>query len=52
MRIGGSDAAPGQPSVSVQGLLQALLCTAEPDVLHRWYDALPDGGTVVDPLGP
>ena len=32
--------------------IAALLGTAEPEVLHRWFDALADGGTVVDPLGP
>ncbi|AQP48864.1 VOC family protein [Tessaracoccus aquimaris] len=52
VRIGGSDAAPGQPGVSMHGLMLALLGTAEPEVLHRWFDALADGGTVVDPLGP
>jgi len=27
-----------------------LLGTAEPDVPHRWFDGLADGGVIVDPL--
>ncbi|MEZ5412252.1 MAG: VOC family protein [Acidimicrobiales bacterium] len=47
-----SDAAPGEPSVRLEGVLLALLGTAEPDVLHRWFDQLAVGGTVIDPLAP
>lgn len=50
--VGGSDAATGQPTVRLEGILLSLLGTAEPDVLHRWFDALAEGGRVVDPLTP
>lgn len=32
------------------GLVLALLGTAEPATLHRWFDGLAEGGVVVDPL--
>lgn len=49
--LGGSDAAEGQPAVQVEGLVLSLLGAADPEVLHRWFDALAaDGGRVVDPL--
>ena len=50
--VGGSDAAAGQPSVRLEGILLSLLGTAEPEVLHGWFEALAEGGRVVDPLGP
>jgi len=50
--IAGSDASPGQESVQFRGLMLSLLGTADPDVLHGWFDKLAAGGTVVDPLGP
>lgn len=50
--VGGSDAAPGQPSVRLEGILLSLLGTAEPQVLHGWFDALAEGGQVTDPLAP
>ena len=50
--LAGSDAVGDQPSVRVEGLMLALLGTAEPQVLHAWFDRLADGGRVVDPLGP
>ncbi|HET9647387.1 MAG TPA: VOC family protein [Microlunatus sp.] len=48
--VGGSDAATGQPSVKLEGFLLSLLGTAEPATLHGWFDALAEGGRVVDPL--
>jgi hypothetical protein len=30
----------------------SLLGTADPAVLHEWFDKLSDGGTLVDPLAP
>jgi len=45
-----ADAAPGEPTVRIEGVLCALLGTAEPDVLERWFAALSEGGTVIDPL--
>jgi len=50
--IAGSDASPGQESVQFRGLMLSLLGTADPDILHGWFDKLAAGGTVVDPLGP
>lgn len=46
----GSDASPGECPVRMEGILFALLGTAEPAVLHRWFDRLADSGSVVDPL--
>lgn len=45
-----SDAGAGEPSAPLDGVLLALLGTDEPDVLHRWFDRLAEGGTVLDPL--
>lgn len=45
-----ADAEPGAATVHVQGLLLSLLGAAEPSVLHGWFDALAEGGTVVDAL--
>ncbi len=51
--LGGSDAGEGEPPVQVEGLQLSLLGAADPDVLHRWFDALAaDGGRVLDPLAP
>lgn len=47
-----SDTAAGDASVHIEGAMLSLLGTAEPDVLHRWFDRLADGGTVLDPLAP
>ena len=48
----GADTSEGEPSVRLEGALLSLLGTAEPSVLHRWFDRLAEGGTVVDPLAP
>ena len=48
----GSDAAEGEPSFRIEGTRLALLGTAEPALLHGWFDKLAVGGTVVDPLAP
>lgn len=50
--LAGSDAAPGQATVRFEGLMLSLLGTAEPAVLHEWFDRLADGGRVIDPLAP
>lgn len=52
VRLAGSDAAEGEATVRCEGLMLSLLGTAEPAVLHRWFDRLADGGRVIDPLGP
>lgn len=48
--LAGSDAAAGEKSVRFEGLMLSLLGTAEPSVLHEWFDKLAVGGRVVDPL--
>ncbi|BCW58024.1 VOC family protein [Paenarthrobacter nicotinovorans] len=48
----GSDAAGDEMAVSIQGAMLSLLGTAEPKVLHEWFDKLADGGQVLDPLAP
>jgi PhnB protein len=45
-----SDVGAGKPAVRTQGLMLALLGTAEPDTMRRWFTALADGGEVVDDL--
>lgn len=50
--LSGSDAAPGEVPVHIEGAMLALLGTAEPEVLHAWFDRLAVGGTVLDPLAP
>ncbi|GAB3550978.1 VOC family protein [Arthrobacter tumbae] len=50
--LAGSDAGAGDKSVRFEGMMLSLLGTAEPAVLHDWFDKLADGGTVVDPLAP
>jgi PhnB protein len=48
----GSDAAPGEVSMRLEGAALSLLGAAEPDVLHTWFDRLAESGTVLDPLEP
>lgn len=50
--LAGSDAAPGEHSVRLEGVRLSLLGTAEPAVLHQWFDKLAVDGRVVDPLSP
>jgi len=50
--LAGSDTPAGEQSVRFEGLMLSLLGTAQPAVLHEWFDKLSDGGTVVDPLAP
>lgn len=51
--LAGSDAAEGETTVRVEGLMLSLLGAAEPEVLHRWFDRLAaEGGEVLDPLAP
>jgi PhnB protein len=45
-----SDAGPGDVPVRIEGALLALLGTADPATLHRWFDRLAEGGKVIDPL--
>jgi len=48
--LAGSDTAVGEEPLHLEGVLFALLGTAAPDVLARWFDALAEDGRVVDPL--
>ena len=50
--LAGSDAAAGEKSVRSEGLMLSLLGTAEPAVLHEWFDKLAVDGRVIDPLTP
>ena len=50
--LAGSDAAAGDKSVRLEGIMLSLLGTADPSVLHEWFDKLAAGGQVVDPLAP
>lgn len=50
VELAGADAATGEDTVRMSGMFFSLLGTAEPDVLARWFDALAEGGTVIDPL--
>jgi PhnB protein len=50
--IYGSDAADGTEGFRMDGVMLTLLGSAEPAVLHRWFDRLADGGRIVDQLGP
>lgn len=48
--LAGSDAPAGEETVRFHGLKLSLLGTAEPAVLHRWFDSLSVGGSAIDPL--
>jgi uncharacterized glyoxalase superfamily protein PhnB len=48
----GSDAAPDDVPMRLEGVSLSLLGTAAPGVLHAWFDSLAEGGMVIDPLGP
>lgn len=50
--LAGSDAAAGEKSVRLEGVMLSLLGTAEPAVLHEWFDRLSEDGKVVNPLAP
>jgi len=45
-----SDAGGDEDAVHMVGMFFALLGAADPETLRRWYDALADGGRVIDPL--
>ncbi len=48
----GADTGPDDSAVHVEGMMLSLLGTAEPHVLHEWFDKLAEGGRVTDPLAP
>ncbi|WIE65641.1 VOC family protein [Curtobacterium sp. MCLR17_036] len=45
-----TDTSGHEEPFAASGLLFALLGTATPDVLRRWFDGLATGGTVLDAL--
>lgn len=45
-----ADAGAGESTVRLDGVMLALLGTAAPEELERWFAALAEGGTVIDPL--
>ena len=45
-----SDATGDEPSLRCEGLVLALLGTAEPSVLRQWFARLAEGGRVIDDL--
>lgn len=45
-----ADAAGNEDSVHIVGARFSLLGTAEPAVLHEWFEKLSDGGAMIDPL--
>lgn len=48
--LAGADAAAGETTVRIEGMMLSLLGTAEPAVLHEWFEKLSVGGSMVDPL--
>jgi len=48
----GADAADGEKSVRIEGIMLSLLGAAEPEILHEWFDKLAVDGRIVDPLAP
>ncbi|WP_102191691.1 VOC family protein [Microbacterium aurantiacum] len=45
-----ADAGPDQDAVHVVGAVFSLLGTADPETLTRWFAALADRGTALDPM--
>lgn len=45
-----ADASGSEEPFHCTGMLLSLLGAAEPAVLHHWFDALAEGGSVLDPL--
>jgi PhnB protein len=45
-----ADAAPGEETLEIRGVMFSLLGTAEPAELEAWFHALAAGGRVVDTL--
>jgi len=48
--LAGSDASAEDRPFCAEGMMLSLLGTAEPAVLHRWFDQLGASGEVIDPL--
>lgn len=50
--LSGADAGTDGEPVRVAGLMLAVLGAAQPPTLHEWFDALAEGGTVIESLAP
>ncbi|WP_285727117.1 VOC family protein [Psychromicrobium xiongbiense] len=50
VELAGADVAGDEQPVKTEGLMLSLLGTAEPEVLHRWFEQLAADGEAVDPL--
>jgi PhnB protein len=50
LRLYAADAAGSQPPVRCEGMMLALLGSAQPATLKEWFSGLADGGRVVDDL--
>jgi PhnB protein len=50
VRLFAADAVGGEQALRAEGVSFALLGAADPESLERWFSALADGGTVVEPL--
>ncbi|OIU86586.1 glyoxalase/bleomycin resistance/extradiol dioxygenase family protein [Microbacterium sp. AR7-10] len=50
VELAGADAAAGESTVEMSGMFFSLLGTAEPATLTAWFDALAEGGRIIDPL--
>ena len=45
-----ADVGTGEDFFVARGIMLSLLGTTEPDILHRWFDRLAQGGSTVQPL--
>jgi len=50
VELAAADAATGEGTASMSGMFFSLLGTADPATLASWFDALAEGGSVIDPL--
>lgn len=50
VELAGADAAAGESTVEMSGMFFSLLGTADPATLAAWFEALAEGGHVIDPL--
>jgi len=46
----GADAGADEDAVALTGVMLSLLGRSDAATLHRWFDALAEGGTIVSPL--
>ena len=50
VRLYGADAGSDEDAVHMAGMFLSLLGAADPATLHGWFDALADGGRIIEPL--